>query len=172
MTLRRFAFRKAVTTEYDPHAPSPDAEESQGADAGSIRLQVMSARRGAANVVKEKNDYALDDAKPVNEKDAQKKGISVGVDRAGERVTTSSRAFQFRVHDREVMDEKEIVIHVRERFWMQSRRLVDASGAPCTLKMANALQRNVGRSGGADAGASSAKKAKVFVPGEVIDLTD
>jgi hypothetical protein len=63
---------------------------------------------------------------------------------------------------------------------MQSRRLLDASGAPCTAKMANALLRNVGRREGhlgrsgslGDGGLDeSASKKPKFTPGEVIDLT-
>jgi hypothetical protein len=115
MTLRRFSFQRAKTTDHDAAAAAvaSASDAAEPAAAASIRLEIMSARRGNANVVKEKSDYSLVDAKPVSEKDAQKKGVSLGVDRAGDRVVTSSRAFQFRVHDRQPLPEKEVVIHIR-----------------------------------------------------------
>jgi hypothetical protein len=136
--LRRFAFRKAELTE----APSTGTDQAaSGANlySGAIRLVVESAKKAGLRNDPEERHFGARKADPVNERDAVKKGNSLGVDRMGKKMTVGSSSFQYTVVERKVLPQCEIVINLRERFWMESRRLIDAHGSPCTKEMAQAM---------------------------------
>jgi hypothetical protein len=136
--LRRFAFRKAELTE-EPSTGTGKAASGADQYSGAIRLVVESAKKAGLRKDPEERHFGARKADPVNERDAVKKGNSLGVDRMGKKMTFSSSSFQYTVLERKVLPECEIVIHIRERFWMESRRLIDAHGSPCTKEMALAM---------------------------------
>jgi hypothetical protein len=139
--LRRFAFRKADLIE-GPSKGSGQVFSAASDFSGTIRLTLESAQTSGLRTSSEERQYGAKKADPVNEREALKKGNSLGVDRMGKKITVSSSSFHYAVRDRKNISEAGIVVHVRERFWMESRRLVDATGSPCTQAMAAEMAKS------------------------------
>lgn len=137
LIMRQFIFRKASLTDCAASSKvSPVKQEDSEGAISTIKLVVSTAILGEANVTEEHGSYVMKQATPVDEKAALKSGTSLGVDREGQRIVTTTRSFHYKVVGRKVLPHLEVVVHVRERFWMETRRLVDRFGKPCTADMA------------------------------------
>ncbi|KNC84893.1 hypothetical protein SARC_02901 [Sphaeroforma arctica JP610] len=92
-------------------------------------LRSRSAFRGIRNNVHEKPK--------ITEKEKIKKGASIGVC-GGKEVTRRSRSttYHFPEKLKQEMPQKSIKIYIREKFWLQSRRIMDGDGLPMTAAVA------------------------------------
>lgn len=140
-----FRFRKAeLVDEKEMSVAGGAAGDEDKLDAASIKLLVEAAHRTrlvAVDASKAGKAATIVDAKPIWEKDAAKGGQSLSVERSGAVKQTKFALTQYSYSGYTPQEHLETVIHVRERFWMRSRRLIDDAGAPASAKTAAMLLR-------------------------------
>lgn len=122
--VRQFVFQKTPTVE-EGVAKTEDAY-------GCILVQISSGplqRVSLPSTVYEDVDLH-NDLEKVGEKEAAKLGKSVKVSRNGRRTTTTYNMLNTTIRNPRV--ESTLAIFLREKFWLESRRIIDAHGKPWT----------------------------------------
>ncbi|KNC85348.1 hypothetical protein SARC_02470 [Sphaeroforma arctica JP610] len=135
--VSRFMFQAAKMTEEE--AVRKGEGDGGQDEVGTIRLVFKGAYKGKHEPIgyeRYQNHVHKARAK-VTEKEAIKKGKSLGVGKgAALNVKRSKHAdFEYPEHLQTELFEHEIVIRLRECFWMESRKLVDVKGRACTHSM-------------------------------------
>lgn len=84
----------------------------------------------------------------VSERTAAKDGVRVGLRRdGGAEIADPGGVIGYHVGKHKRADALEIVVRVRERRWLRSRRIIDADGQACSMAMASALAEAAGFGG-------------------------
>lgn len=118
-TIRKFKFSKVTTSE---------GEGDSGLRGSGAIVVIMCSGKC---VPQEGKDWKLDlgaGNSTVEEKEAVKAGKSISVSRDGEKVTKTFTSSGFKI----ISPKKEgsFTSFLRERFWLQSRRIIHADGTP------------------------------------------
>ncbi len=180
ISVRRFEFYKAPTTADEA------GQAKLSPQAGQIRLHMESGSLGPTYVpkprkkprgkeVESKLGARKTGTEKVHEEKAMKWGLSVGVRRDGEAIEKTSIDAKFKIKKRKKLP-KTITIYVRERFWLESRRIIDLNGKAYRppVRPANPIPAPVDvidlndEAEGEDMNVK--RECNVFGPGEVIDL--
>lgn len=121
-TTRRFKFKKAETTEE-----AGDAADNN--NAGSIFVEMFSGKleENQQNQLDLSHDLNGVDGK-ICEKEAAKNGKSIKVGKDGERVTNTIHRGTEGIPVSK--SEGSFEIYLREKFWMESRQIIDIDGKP------------------------------------------
>lgn len=124
-TVLPFVFKRAPTVDASEHA------DNAADNSGHIRLVVYSGllRVATRSSVCTKPSRARG-ARAVHEKVALKHGRSIAVDAAKCRVDVVAPRAALFVPLNGAVIEGSITIFLRERFWLESRRIIDAKGGP------------------------------------------
>lgn len=160
--LRSFCFSKPEVAENEGDANVGDTH-----DFGKIELEMESACKGpprtrAASPIAK----AVPHCAPVTERSVMKKGATVALKQDGKAISERANLTTYTVHSQKSAPSLGIRIHVRERNWLMSRRIVNSDGRPCTAAMAQAMEDvNTSR-----VPRRPMKKVKTD-PGEVVDLS-
>lgn len=115
---RKFVFCKSFMDE-EGH----DFDEGYGCVRLELSTAVRSCKRRGGSAFERR--FKLENHRGVNEKVAAKNGISIGVRRDGESILEACEEPQFTFHSARPIDGGVITIYVRERFWLESRRIID-----------------------------------------------
>lgn len=185
-TNRLFVFFKARTTAQGVAGKAVPND-------GQIRMNFESAKYGRIRdhspkrkAPKKATPEKVPKAKPtgprvVHEETAAKLGLSVGVTRDGEEQEANHFVSPYRFRKRKKLP-KNIVIFVRERYWLESRRIIDLEGKayhpperppPTVDPVPVPLDDDDGKEAGGEheeVKKEPKKEGQIFAPGEVIEL--
>lgn len=120
-TVREFRF------SCGNHALTDEVEHMGRNDLGTIKLVMFSGPRITAELDECRVENDIGNVMQVNEKLAKKEGKSVHAVRNGKRFNSEIRRSAFYVKFDGSFDGN-VIIYVREKFWMESRCLIDAKG--------------------------------------------
>lgn len=188
-TLRRFQFYKSRTTHEEGVAGKivPNAGQIRMyLESGKYsRQEVHTPRRKTPKKKQTPTKTAKDSnaERVVHEETAVKWGLSVGVSRDGEEGEADNVVCPVRIRKRRKLP-KPITIFVRERFWLESRRIIDLNGnayRPPNRPPAPVVDLEIDdgdddeEPGEQDEVEKEVKKevkqeSQIFAPGEIIEL--
>lgn len=122
-TRRKLKFKKATTTE---------AEQSGTQGTGEIVAKMHSGRRFQVKLRNEKRHIGAGSSK-MSEKTAVKSGKSIGVARNGGTLKTKQGTSYEDL--RNTQEAGSVKVFLREKFWLESRRIIHADGTPWAPKV-------------------------------------
>lgn len=145
-TLRSFYFGT-------PEVVEAKAAAGVGEDADGLELVVVSGRSGGCRLGSQNHVNSTEfSSVKVSERDLMKKGTAVSLKRDGKKIVEDHKltAYSIVPQSKVVVPALGIKIFVRQKLWLQSRRIIDADGRPCTAAMADAIAKEM-RLGGSTA---------------------
>jgi len=188
-SLRQFQF-------YKPKTTTKGVAGRAARDAGQIKLFMVKAKYGRRETTqrrrkvparKKKQANSTAKAAPVNEETAIKWGLSVGVSGEGATEPSEDHVTDYKITKRKKL-KKNITIFVREKFWLESRRIIENGKAyipppreepstPEVVDLENPAEPDddYGDTNGGSASRPDVKdewiaQVNVFAPGEIITL--
>lgn len=130
-TIRAFSFSKAQVRDEDAAL----AVGRSASTVGELRVQFKSANKGGARISEKswvQGGAVVAKDNLTSERDAVKKGTSVSVRTDGRAIVEKASVVPYVLVDVTRQPHLDITIFIRERVWLQSRRVIDEAGAACT----------------------------------------
>lgn len=130
--VRPFKFLKPILDAPKPlsaSGPGGGGDVGNTEGAGIVQLRIFRGKPVSSKLAVQNESFDVKEVGAVNEKAAVKEGCSVRVDRAGAAVERPVvRMSETIVHDNKPVGV--INVFLREKFWMESRSIIDANGNP------------------------------------------